>query len=420
MKQDYRIVYIDPNRRQLFVGEQPEGGWCGYTQTGKETPRRLRCGYMDRDGYTTYEEAQKALDLYIANARQERYGNWEVLVNGKYVDWDELGQIKMGRMPAPALQPPDALVTLANVEYRIAVHIQGAYENLLEVGKALLEAKSLNLVPHGQWEAWVEKNTGMSERSAQRLMQAARSTPSGSMMSKLPVSKIQAILALPEEDREPMAEKAVTENLSLRQLQDEIRAQKDRIAALEGINKRANERANQSESNARQARVMADKAIKKAQEAERERDEARMAMEEMAGETPAAPATGISAEAQAMIDSLEREKGQLSAQLADAEKMAEYQARQREEAQQQLLDLRTQAARGEGPAQEDLTAEAVSMAARTFIGCVGYVPHSDKLLTLREGDRQEIVAWAETLQRWSADVLRVIDSARQAVVIEGV
>ncbi len=413
MKQDFRIVYIDPNRRQLFISEQPEGGYCGYTQKGKEAPRRMANGYMKRDGYTTYEEAEKALDLYVANARYERAGNWEVLVNGKYVSWDDLSQIKMGRLPAPKIAPPDALVSLANIEYRIAVHIQGAYENLLEVGKALLEAKDANLVPHGEWEAWVQKNTNMSERSAQRLMQAAREVHSGSMMAKLPVTKIQAILALPEAEREPMAEKAVAENMTLRQLQQEIKDQKAKVAALEGINKRANERANASENNARQARTMADKAIKRANDAERERDEMRMAMEEMANEAPAAPATGISAEAQAEID-------RLNAALADAEQMAEYQARQREQAQAELLDLRTQTARGELPIQEDLTAEAVGMAARTFMGAVGYVPHSDKLVTMRDADRQEIATYAAMLQRWTEDVLRVINNARDAVIIEGV
>ena len=283
----------------------------------------------------------------------------------------------------------------------------------MEVGKALLEAKDANLVPHGEWEAWVQKNTNMSERSAQRLMQAAREVHSGSMMAKLPVTKIQAILALPEAEREPMAEKAVAENMTLRQLQQEIKDQKAKVTALEGINKRANERANASENNARQARTMADKAIKRANDAERERDEMRMAMEEMANEAPAAPATGISAEAQAEID-------RLNAALADAEQMAEYQARQREQAQAELLDLRTQTARGELPIQEDLTAEAVGMAARTFMGAVGYVPYSDKLVTMRDADRQEIATYAAMLQRWTAEVLRVINNTRDAVIIEGV
>ena len=410
MKQDFKIVYIDPNRRQLFISEQPEGGYCGYTQKGKEAPRRMVNGYMKRDGYTTYEEAEKALDLYVSNARYERAGNWEVLVNGKYVSWDDLTQIEMGRLPAPKMAPPDALVSLANIEYRIAVHIQGAYENLLEVGKALLEAKDANLVPHGEWEAWVQKNTNMSERSAQRLMQAAREVHSGSMMAKLPVTKIQAILALPEAEREPMAEKAVAENMTLRQLQQEIKDQKAKVAALEGINKRANERANASESNARQARTMADKAIKRANDAERERDEMRMALEEMANEAPAAPATGISAEAQAEID-------RLTAQLADAEKMAEYQAEQRQQAQRELMDLKSQAARGDAAPVEDLTCEAVAMAVRTFMGVVGFLPHSEKLVAMRYQDRQQVQAYARMIGKWAADVTHTLENVNEAVII---
>lgn len=410
MKQDYKITYIDPNQRQLFIDKQPEGGYCGYGQTGKEAPRRLTNGYMKRDGYATYEEAQKALDLYVANMNNP--GSWGVLVNGKYVSWNDLSQIQMGRMPAPAALPPDALVSLANVEYRIAVHIQGAYENLLEVGRALQDAKDGNLVPHGQWEAWVEKNTGMSERSAQRLMQAARMTPAGSMMSKLPVSKIQAILALPEAEREPMAEKAVADNMTLRQLQEEVKAQRRKNEALEGVNQRAIARAEANERNAKQARALVDKANKKAADAERELKELQMAMDEMANQPPATPATGISEEAQEKID-------QLTAALEDANQRAAYQARERQEAQRQLLDLQTQTARGELPIQEDLTAESVGLAARTFIGAVGYVPHSDKLLTMREGDRREIATYAEMLQRWSADVLEAIKKANATVVIEG-
>ena len=231
-------------------------------------------------------------------------------------------------------------------------------------------------------------------------------------MNRLPISKIAAILALPEGQREEVAVKAVEENQSLRELQAVIDAMRSDL----------------------------EDSRKKVRRAERERNDALAVNERISRsrsdyynemcklrkqvETLQAPSTGISAEAQAEIDALKKrlelEKGELAAKLADAEQMAEYQARQREQAQQELLDLRTQAARGEGPAQEDLTAETVGMAARTFIGTVGYVPHSDKLLTLREGDRAQIASYAVMLQRWAEDVLRVVDSARDVVVIEGV
>lgn len=66
------------------------------------------------------------------------------------------------------------MTTLANIERRISFHIQGAYANILEVGRCLIEAKESGLVPHGEWEAWVERTAGMSDRSAQRIMRAAR------------------------------------------------------------------------------------------------------------------------------------------------------------------------------------------------------------------------------------------------------
>jgi hypothetical protein len=46
-------------------------------------------------------------------------------------------------------------------------------ERALEAGNLLLEAKAS--VGHGQWLAWLEKNVGISERTAQRYMALARS-----------------------------------------------------------------------------------------------------------------------------------------------------------------------------------------------------------------------------------------------------
>lgn len=331
------------------------------------------------------------------------------------------------------------ITTLANIERRISFHIQGAYANILEVGRCLIEAKESGLVPHGQWEAWVQRMTGMSERNAQRLMQAAREVSPDSAMARLPISKITAILALPEPQREAVAEKAVESNMSIRELNKTIDAMKasldearntetritrERDTALE-INKRINrekmdvtrerddlkrdlERAREAEKRAkgRSARY-ADKVI----EAERETEKARQALQDALDNPP--NTKGISAEAQAEID-------RLTAQLADAEQMAEYQAREREKAQAELLDMRTQAARGELPSRDDLTADAVGLAARTFMGAVGYVPHSDKLLTMSRSDRDEIATYAAMVREWSENVLHAVDMARQAVVIEEV
>ena len=331
------------------------------------------------------------------------------------------------------------MVLLQNIERRIQTHIQGAYANIVEVGRCLIEAKETGVVPHGQFEEWAGRVTGLQKRSYQRLMQVAGEVSPDSAMAKLPITKITAILSLPEGQREAVAEKAVEENQSLRELtatidamkssldearQTEARLTRERDTAME-INqriyreradvtrerddlKRDLEQARESEKQARERSARyADNVIAARREAEKAREALKKAMDN----PPVA--TGISEEAQAEID-------RLNAALADAEQMAEYQARQREQAQQELLDLRTQAARGEGPAQEDLTAEAVGMAARTFITAVGYVRHSDRLITLREVDRAQIANYAVIVQRWADDVLRALESAKGAVVLEEV
>ena len=114
---------------------------------------------------------------------------------------------------------------------------------------------------------------------------------------------------------------------------------------------------------------------------------------------------------------LSKERDQLTAQLADAEKMAEYQAEQRQQAQRELMDLKTQAARGDAAPVEDLTAESVGLAVRTFITSVGYLPHSDKLTAMRYQDRQQVQAFARMIGKWAADVQSTLENVNEAIVI---
>lgn len=283
------------------------------------------------------------------------------------------------------------LVTLANIEYRIGLHIQGAYENILEVGRCLNEAKDAGLVPHGQWEAWVRRNTGMRERSAQKLMQAARCVNVGSAMAKLPISKIQAILALPEADREPMAEKAASEDMSLRALQEAVKREKERADQLAAINEKANERAARSDMEAAKARELAEQ-YKQAQQ----KSEAHIAeiARQLREAQQAAPAEGISPEAQAEIDRLRRE-------LDEAENYAEQQAELRQQAQRELLNQRAQDVRGDATGSGGLTVSELAAAVRAFIGAAGVLPHMGmEMVRMPESDRQQIRHYVDMVDAW--------------------
>ena len=98
----------------------------------------------------------------------------------------------------------------------------------LAVGKRLIEAKGL--VPEGRFGEWLAANVRYSERKAQDMMRLyeeyGRSGVIPESIAALDYSKAVALLSAPEEQREALAEKASAEDMSVRQLQREIRDMK--------------------------------------------------------------------------------------------------------------------------------------------------------------------------------------------------
>ena len=139
-----------------------------------------------------------------------------------------------------------SIISLGAIEYRMARARADIYGGALELGRCLIEAKEGGLVAHGEWEAWVARNAEMSVRSAEKLMKRAREVQDGTALSRLSGSKIDRILALPEEQREELAAKAETEGMSTREIEKEI-------AQLKGMLDAANARADALEADAHRA-----------------------------------------------------------------------------------------------------------------------------------------------------------------------
>ena len=254
------------------------------------------------------------------------------------------------------VQEADQATRLAVIEYRIHEHMTNAAGHLLGVGQCLNEAKAGGLVPHGEWENWVLRNTGFTVRQAQRMMNAARQVPEGSVLAQLPFSKIQACLQLPSADeREAMAQRTQDENLTLRQLQDEVRREKQRADAAE----------------ARAAK--------------------------------AAGSGKADVKAQAEIDRLRGE-------LADAEDMIEQQATLRQQAQQELLNYKAQAARGDMPgASHGLTSSELLAAVNTFMGSAGVLVHmGSALASIPAEDKERMQGYVDAMAEW-------VECARRAL-----
>jgi len=214
------------------------------------------------------------------------------------------------------------------IENRIKDNLNRFSECVIDVGRCLNQVKDEKLVPHGEWQAWVEKNTGLSVRSAQRLMQAAREVPNASTLSHLSFSKVQALLALPAGERESFAAEVDAENKSVRELK----------AAIEA--KQAAEKARETEEKKRRAL-----------EGEVDR------LQKVLDNPP------VNAAAQAEIDRLEEE--------------LERRAYAEQQAKAELLRLKGDIARGNTSASDSkrLTPEELAAAAQAFIGRAAVFPH---------------------------------------------
>jgi hypothetical protein len=98
----------------------------------------------------------------------------------------------------------------------------------MDIGDRLTEAKKL--VPHGEWEAYVRDRCGLNPRTAQTYMQMAANREKAQTFADLPFSKALALLALPEGQAEAFAAEHNPEELSTRQLRDQIKVYQAKLA----------------------------------------------------------------------------------------------------------------------------------------------------------------------------------------------
>lgn len=124
----------------------------------------------------------------------------------------------------------------------------------IEIGRRLAEAREL--VPHGEWLAWLERETEFSQPTANRFVRlyqeygADQQSLFGaeakySTLNNLSISNALRLLAVPEEEREAFAAEVDAEHLSSRELdqaireRDEARKQlADTLAESEGASMR--------------------------------------------------------------------------------------------------------------------------------------------------------------------------------------
>lgn len=112
----------------------------------------------------------------------------------------------------------------------------------IEIGRRLVEAKEM--LPHGEWLPWLQRETEFSSSSAQRYMKVYEEygatqiglfgpETNSPTLGNLPISKALALLSVPESDRIEFAEVVDAEHISVRELEEKIRDRERQISALQ-------------------------------------------------------------------------------------------------------------------------------------------------------------------------------------------
>ena len=129
----------------------------------------------------------------------------------------------------------NAAANLPQLEIEIKFYLGQTAHNIIEVGKRLIQAKSL--VQHGQWQAWSEKNFQLSYQTTAKFIQCAEKFSNVVSIRGLNSTQMIALLSLPnaEETEKFIAEKAAEgkriDEMTIKQLREEIAGYKKQLDA---------------------------------------------------------------------------------------------------------------------------------------------------------------------------------------------
>lgn len=107
-----------------------------------------------------------------------------------------------------------------------------AMDAAIRIGERLVEAKAI--AGHGNWAQWCEENLNYSQKKAERFMKifeeyGDENSPylKSTTLSKLSISKALSLLDIPKDEVESFTETHDIESLSVRELEEEIKALKE-------------------------------------------------------------------------------------------------------------------------------------------------------------------------------------------------
>lgn len=128
-------------------------------------------------------------------------------------------------------------VQLDQLVLEIRFYSQQTALNMIEVGKRLIQAKEQ--VAHGEWAQWLSEKVDYSQERARQFMRVAEEFGNSNTCWNLTPSKIIALLDLPANQRETFIQENHVSDMTTRELQAAIKAQKEAESKAETERQRA-------------------------------------------------------------------------------------------------------------------------------------------------------------------------------------
>lgn len=156
--------------------------------------------------------------------------------------------------------------SLIEIEAEIMAQKRTIGRSIVVIGQALREAKGQ--LAHGAWGDWLRDRVNFSQGTAENYMRIAEQVHGGSTLLDLPYTKILALLAVPETEREQFAQDNQVEDKSVSEIKRLIR---ERDEALDQI-KTLMHSAEQNAHEATQANLRAERAENQVKAEKREQE----------------------------------------------------------------------------------------------------------------------------------------------------
>lgn len=114
---------------------------------------------------------------------------------------------------------------IKQIEVEINFYKGQAVQSIFEIGERLIKAKEL--IPHGEWGQWLGEKVSFSHAQANNFMKVASEYSNSQALRNLGQTKVFAMLALPQEERETFIEEHPIEDMTTRELQRVIKENKE-------------------------------------------------------------------------------------------------------------------------------------------------------------------------------------------------